>query len=89
LSANYKSPCIKVCQLHWGTGWCFGCGRTGLEITKWLAYSDAEREAVLAALPARLAAMGLPESGDKEAGKTRARAQRLSVSPTLTVKAHC
>lgn len=37
------------------TGYCFGCGRTGGEIAGWMNYSDSEREAIMTALPARLA----------------------------------
>jgi predicted Fe-S protein YdhL (DUF1289 family) len=35
------------------TGYCRGCQRTLDEIARWSAMSDAEREAVLAELPAR------------------------------------
>jgi hypothetical protein len=76
----FKSPCIKVCSLHWGTGWCFGCGRTGAEIVNWLKFGEAERDAVLAALPARLAGLGLPASGNREEGQRRAREQRLAAA---------
>ena len=34
-------------------GYCRGCQRTLDEIARWGAMNDAEREAVLAALPAR------------------------------------
>jgi predicted Fe-S protein YdhL (DUF1289 family) len=37
------------------TGLCVGCGRTGAEIGGWLAMSEAQRLAVMAQLPARLA----------------------------------
>ena len=36
------TPCIKVCAPNRNTGWCFGCGRTGPEITHWFSYT-AER----------------------------------------------
>ncbi|RWX75548.1 DUF1289 domain-containing protein [Neorhizobium lilium] len=48
------SPCILVCSIDTKTGYCFGCGRTGGEIAGWLDYSDEERRAVMAALPARM-----------------------------------
>lgn len=51
------SPCIRVCVLDPVTGYCIGCGRTGAEIADWLGMSDAERIALKAALPARLASM--------------------------------
>jgi len=48
-----KSPCNKVCVMDPQTGWCRGCQRTLDEIARWGEMSDAEREAVLAELPAR------------------------------------
>jgi predicted Fe-S protein YdhL (DUF1289 family) len=36
------------------TGWCIGCGRTLDEIARWGGTSDADRDAVMAALPERL-----------------------------------
>jgi uncharacterized protein len=35
-------------------GICTGCGRTSAEIGGWLGYSEAERRALMAALPGRL-----------------------------------
>ncbi|WNO53199.1 DUF1289 domain-containing protein [Stakelama saccharophila] len=49
------SPCVWVCTLDTETGWCLGCGRTGDEIARWTSVSDAERRAILARLPARMA----------------------------------
>lgn len=48
-----KSPCNKVCVMDPQTGTCRGCQRTLDEIARWGEMSDAEREAVLAQLPAR------------------------------------
>ena len=70
------SPCILVCELERATGWCLGCGRSGDEVENWLAYSDAERDAVMAVLPERLVAMGLPAGGDRVMAEDRARAQK-------------
>ena len=81
MSKDFKVPCIKVCAMHWSKGWCFGCGRTGPEVTGWFRLTDGEREAVLAALPARLAAMGLPPGGNREEAQRRAREQRLAAAP--------
>lgn len=36
-----------------------GCGRTLAEIGNWSRYDDATRQAVMASLPARLAATGM------------------------------
>ena len=51
------TPCIKVCVIDAVSGLCAGCGRSLAEIGGWLGFSDAERRAVMAALPARLAAL--------------------------------
>jgi predicted Fe-S protein YdhL (DUF1289 family) len=48
-----KSPCVEVCQLNTERGMCIGCFRTLDEIARWSEMNDAQREAVLAALPAR------------------------------------
>jgi len=48
-----KSPCVKVCQMDPERGLCLGCARTLDEIANWAAMSDAERERIMAALPAR------------------------------------
>ena len=36
------SPCVNICTLDPATGLCRGCGRTGDEIARWTAMSDAE-----------------------------------------------
>jgi len=79
MSGRVVSPCNSVCQLERKSGHCFGCGRTGDEITFWLRYTDAERDTVMAALPARLTAMGLPDDPEerREEGERRAMDQRL------------
>lgn len=51
-----ESPCILLCRLDPVSGLCTGCGRSGAEIGAWLSYTPDERRAVMAALPARLAA---------------------------------
>ena len=71
-----KSPCILVCELDRTTGWCFGCGRSGEEVENWLSYSDGRRDAVMAALPERLVALGLPPEGDQRMAEDKARAQK-------------
>lgn len=47
------SPCTNVCRIDRRTGWCEGCRRSVDEITRWPLASDAERQAILDALPAR------------------------------------
>jgi uncharacterized protein len=53
------SPCISVCVLDpAGSGVCVGCGRSLDEIAAWSELSNAERRAVIARLPQRLATLG-------------------------------
>lgn len=47
------SPCINICRMDEGSGWCEGCLRTLDEIAAWGGLPDAERRAVLQRLPAR------------------------------------
>ncbi|MGI8527208.1 MAG: DUF1289 domain-containing protein [Pseudolabrys sp.] len=49
------SPCVKVCVLDANAGRCLGCGRSIDEIARWTGMSAAERAAIMAELPARLA----------------------------------
>ena len=56
------TPCIKVCVIEAVSGLCAGCGRSLTEIGGWLGFSDAERRAVMAALPARLAGLAAADS---------------------------
>ena len=51
------SPCIRLCVIDTARGLCAGCGRTLAEIGGWMAFSEAERRAIMADLPARLAAI--------------------------------
>jgi predicted Fe-S protein YdhL (DUF1289 family) len=49
-----KSPCRRVCAVSARAGFCIGCGRKLAEIGGWSGFSDDEKRAVLAELPARL-----------------------------------
>lgn len=49
------SPCVDICVMDDATGWCEGCGRTLAEIARWGSTDKADRDAVMAQLPARLA----------------------------------
>ncbi|MBX9801642.1 MAG: DUF1289 domain-containing protein [Caulobacteraceae bacterium] len=49
------SPCIKVCIVDGATSRCLGCWRTLSEIGGWSGFTDAERAAIMAALPGRQA----------------------------------
>ncbi len=52
-----ESPCQLICQLDLKSHHCFGCGRSREEIARWTRYSDAERRAIMEALPARMKAL--------------------------------
>jgi hypothetical protein len=52
------TPCRKICAVDGRTGLCAGCGRTLKEIGGWTRFTDAERAAIMAALPGRLASAG-------------------------------
>jgi hypothetical protein len=52
---SIATPCVKVCIVDGATSQCLGCGRTLPEIAAWTRYTDAERAAIIAALPGRLA----------------------------------
>jgi predicted Fe-S protein YdhL (DUF1289 family) len=54
------SPCTKVCTIDPASGLCRGCGRKLEEIASWVSLTDAERARIMAELPRRLAAAGLP-----------------------------
>ncbi|MGL4313817.1 MAG: DUF1289 domain-containing protein [Sphingomonas sp.] len=53
---DVETPCIGVCTLDATRTACLGCGRTTDEIAGWTQSSGEWRRAVMAALPARLAA---------------------------------
>lgn len=59
-AAGVASPCIGVCRMHAGTGWCEGCLRTLDEIATWSRLDDAGKRAVLLRLPERRASGRLP-----------------------------
>jgi uncharacterized protein len=47
------TPCVKVCMVDGQSGLCLGCFRTLPEIARWERFTDDERTALMAALPAR------------------------------------
>jgi len=51
-----ERPCLKICLYDEDTGWCHACGMTKPERKAWKRF-PGYREAILQALPARLAAM--------------------------------
>lgn len=47
------------------TSACVGCGRTLREIAAWTRFTDAERDAIMAALPDRLARAAAAEQAPR------------------------
>jgi predicted Fe-S protein YdhL (DUF1289 family) len=45
--AGPSSPCINVCRMDAGSGWCEGCLRTIDEIAAWSRMDDAGKRGVL------------------------------------------
>ena len=54
-----ETPCIAVCLINPKSNLCLGCGRTLSEIARWHRMESAERLAVMALLPWRMADAGL------------------------------
>jgi uncharacterized protein len=50
-----STPCIKLCAVSGASGLCIGCGRTLAEIAGWGGMDEAQRKAIMAELPKRLA----------------------------------
>ena len=48
-----SSPCVKLCVVHPEERICVGCFRSIDEISGWSRFSEAERRAIMAELPAR------------------------------------
>lgn len=48
------SPCVNICVVHPGARICTGCYRSIEEIARWSVMTEAERKAVLEALPDRV-----------------------------------
>jgi len=57
---SQDTPCIAVCMIDPKTNLCLGCGRTLPEIARWPKMAGAERRALMAELPARIAEAELP-----------------------------
>ncbi len=52
-----ETPCVKVCVVDPETQLCIGCGRTRMEISRWIGMSVDERHRVVLDLPERLATL--------------------------------
>lgn len=61
--AEVSSPCVKICVIHPDSRLCTGCLRSLDEIAQWSRMSDAERGAIMAALPARRSQLATRRGG--------------------------
>jgi hypothetical protein len=62
-ATSISSPCNRICVVHPTARMCIGCGRSLDEIARWIALSETERTAIMAQLPARLAALNGAKNG--------------------------
>jgi uncharacterized protein len=62
-ATSISSPCNRICVVHPTAPMCIGCGRSLDEIARWIALSETERTAIMAQLPARLAALNGAKDG--------------------------
>lgn len=53
MTASVATPCVKVCVVDGESGLCLGCYRTLAEVAGWARFSEQERAALMADLPAR------------------------------------
>jgi len=58
---SIKSPCTNICRMSPTSGFCEGCFRTIPEITEWSRADDLRRQAILAEVAIRKAAVGAGE----------------------------
>ncbi len=53
MPSTVPSPCVNICRMDDGTGWCEGCLRSIDEIATWSLLDDGEKRAVIAELAQR------------------------------------
>jgi predicted Fe-S protein YdhL (DUF1289 family) len=53
-----ETPCILVCSIDMGSGYCVGCGRTRGEIASWVAMTPQMRRTAVERKPGQGAARG-------------------------------
>lgn len=59
------SPCIDVCRIDAGSGWCEGCGRTIDEIAQWAGLDADAKRKVWDLLPQRRARALADSKGER------------------------
>lgn len=79
------TPCMGVCVADGDTGWCFGCGRTQLEIDDWLSYDAGTKTTLEEELKGRVTELlerrkaERAAAGDGGGARRRGRNRRLKV----------
>ncbi len=59
-----NSPCISICRMDEGSGWCEGCLRTIHEIAAWGNLNDAGKQTVLSQIEERRKLVRPPDRMD-------------------------
>ena len=81
IAAAEMSPCVGVCKSDDITGWCFGCGRTTIEIKEWLSYDDSQRLNLAAPLAERIGQLVARRRAARNSAKTGSRRGRTRPRP--------
>jgi predicted Fe-S protein YdhL (DUF1289 family) len=64
VARDVPSPCMSICRMHPGNGFCQGCLRTLGEVAGWSRMSDADKRSVWRAIELRAHAGFLASAGD-------------------------
>ncbi|WP_261841979.1 DUF1289 domain-containing protein [Aliamphritea ceti] len=77
------TPCMGVCVADGNTGWCFGCGRTQVEIDDWQMFDAATKTDLGVELKGRVSELLERRKAERAAGggasARRGRNRRLKV----------
>ena len=71
--SDVETPCIKVCVVDPGSGFCIGCGRSRDEIASWLDLNTEQRRRIMRSLPERISSLS---SRRRRKGGRRGRLER-------------
>jgi predicted Fe-S protein YdhL (DUF1289 family) len=55
--SEVETPCIKICVVDPGSGFCIGCGRSRDEIASWLDLNPDQRRRIMGALAERISSL--------------------------------
>ncbi len=76
------TPCMGVCVADGDTGWCFGCGRTQVEIDDWQMFDATAKSTLETELKGRVNELLERRKAERAAGGAsgrRGRNRRLKV----------